>query len=432
MVWPSADDRGFVQELNVLSKQFSSAAFGDPGMLSRVKAQRQVAFAKAAAGRWPELGELRFTEEREGVQRVDTGCAFWHAGQKRYSEALGRYFESLESLSRCQSEEQKSLLLDLGFLMIENFISEEEELDLLNYWDKEGPVFPLGTEENRSRRRFFHYGPILAKETMGTSKSTLNVIPSQLGAMPQVVEHMKLQPRLREAAQQLDTAAHTLAFDQMYVNYYDTSIDSYIDFHHDHQSCMLGTIAGVSLKSSCHLQLKPTRQRQALSIELPPRSLFFMSGLSRWHLQHAIPQLRSDRLSLTFRSVDRSCSREMQWARCWEALTAAEAANAHWPLVNPEGVEQHDPHKKSAKAISERSKGSGKSGKMSYSGYSYYRPKAGLSQHGYGGSHFDVGEGCWKCQGPDHFARDCPETRDARQMVKPLKHRRWREKPSNS
>ena len=51
------------------------------------------------------------------------------------------------------------MLLDLGFLMIENFISEEEELDLLNYWDKEGPVFPLGTEENRSRRRFFTMAP---------------------------------------------------------------------------------------------------------------------------------------------------------------------------------------------------------------------------------------------------------------------------------
>lgn len=88
--------------------------------------------------------------------------------------------------------------------------------------------------------------------------------------MPPVVEHMKLQPRLREAAKTLDVLPVTLAFDQMYVNYYDTSIDSYIDFHHDHQSCMMGTVAGVSLKSSCQLQLKPLRQKHqpgALSIQ---------------------------------------------------------------------------------------------------------------------------------------------------------------------
>eukprot|EP00438_Fugacium_kawagutii_P026236 Skav233551 [mRNA] locus=scaffold563:316486:317279:+ [translate_table: standard] len=186
MTWPSADDRAFVQELNALSSKYSSAGFGDCGMLSRIKAQRQLAFAKAASARWPELGELK-TQQGPGDEKVDLSCPFWQAGQKRYGEALGRYFESLRSdLSTSEKHEKRSqsLLLDLGFLMIENFISEEEELDLLNYWDKDGPVFPFGTEEHRSRRRFFHYGPILGKETQGTSKSTLTVIPSKLGWTP--------------------------------------------------------------------------------------------------------------------------------------------------------------------------------------------------------------------------------------------------------
>ena len=360
MVWPSADDRCFVKELNALSSKHSSAGFGDPGMLSRVKAQRQLAFAKAANLRWPELGKLKTVQEKGRDERVDVNCGFWKAGQKKYMEALGRYFHSL---SCCKdAKERKDLLLDLGVLMIENFISEEEELDLLNYWDKDGPIFPLGTEEKRSRRRFFHYGPILSKETQGTSKSTLSVIPSQMGTMPPVVEHMKLQPRLRKAAKELATPENSLTFDQMYVNYYDTSIDSYIDFHHDHQSCMMGTIAGVSLRSSCQLQLKPLRQKDALHIELPNRSLFFMSGLSRWHLQHAIPQLQTDRLSLTFRTVDRSCSRAHQWARSWKELTVAEEANAHWPLVDPEGIEYAEKSEKSEN--SEMT--------VQVSGYSYY------------------------------------------------------------
>ena len=401
MGWPSAEDRRFVQELNVMSSQYSSAGFGDCGMLSRVKSQRQLAFAKAALAKWPELGELKM----EGNQ-VDHTCPFWQAGQKRYNQALERYFESL---SCCKFEDSKCLLLDLGFLMIENFISEEEELDLLNYWDKDGPVFPLGTEEKRSRRRFFHYGPILGKETQGTSKSTLAVIPSQMGAMPQVVEQMELQPRLRTAAQEIHAAANTLAFDQMYVNYYDTSIDSYIDFHHDHQSCMLGTIAGVSLKSACHLQLKPLRHHiSALSIELPARSLFFMSGLSRWHLQHAIPRLEETRLSLTFRSVDRSWAKAAQWQRSWEELTAGEEANAHWPLVNPQGVEQHQQDQDWCQADTkwEDSRNSrSQRVSMSYSGYSYYRPKAAWKDDGWNQS--------------QDYARD---------SVKP---RRWRQK-SNS
>ncbi|CAK9109294.1 Hypothetical protein (Fragment) [Durusdinium trenchii] len=288
-----------------------------------MKAQRQWAFARAAAERWPSLGELRSLQGRD--ECLDVECPFWKAGQARYASVLQCYFSALE---RCEDTAKRdALLLDLGFHMVEDFLSEEEEAALLRYWSPEGPIFPLGTEETYSRRRFFHYGPILPKETKGTSKSTLNVIPSVFGAMPPLVETLRLRPRLRAAAQStgLTVEEASLGFDQMYVNYYDTSINSYIDFHHDHQSCMLGTVAGISLGSACQLQLKPLRQRKGLSIELPRRSLFFMSGLSRWHLQHAIPELFADRLSLTFRTVDRSCGRAEQWKRTWEQLTAAEA-----------------------------------------------------------------------------------------------------------
>lgn len=339
--WPTADDRRFVSELNALSVEYSSAGFGDPGMLTAGKARRQLAFAETARRRWPNFGEL-WTEEvpQWSTPKVDRTCDFWQAGQKRYLEALHRYVCGLASDADVRAKMQ--LLSDLGFRLIEGFVSEEEESDLMNYWGADGPVFALGTEEKRSRRRFFNYGPILPKETQGTTKSTLHVIPSVFGAMPPVVEKQRLQARIRESSPVAPEAEDD--FDQMYVNFYDSSINSYIDYHHDHMSCMKGTVAGVSLGSACRLRLRPLEFRvadEALCIDLPSRSLFFLSGLSRWHLQHAIMDMRQDRLSLTFRTVDRSGSRSQLWNRSWAQLRGAEAANALWPLVTPEGWELH-------------------------------------------------------------------------------------------
>eukprot|EP00439_Symbiodinium_sp_Y106_P020824 s480_g2.t1 len=353
--WPTADDRTvssscmcananvarFVTELNALSVEYSSAGFGDPGMLTAGKARRQLAFAETARRRWPNFGEL-WTEEvpQWSTPKVDLKCDFWQAGHKRYLEALHRYVRGLASDADVRAKMQ--LLSDLGFRLIESFVSEEEESDLMNYWSADGPVFALGTEEKRSKRRFFNYGPILPKETQGTTKSTLHVIPSVFGAMPSVVEKQRLQARIRESSPVAPEAEDD--FDQMYVNFYDSSINSYIDYHHDHMSCMKGTVAGVSLGSACRLRLRPLEFRvadEALCIDLPSRSLFFLSGLSRWHLQHAIMDMRHDRLSLTFRTVDRSGSRSQIWNRSWAQLRGAEAANALWPLVTPEGWELH-------------------------------------------------------------------------------------------
>jgi len=361
--WPSEDDRTFVRELNALASEHSCAGFGEPGMLSGIKARRQLTFAKAARKRWPELGQLRTVEVAQwNASKVDHKCDFWRAGQRRYMEALGRYAHALYSGQ--WDREKCELLEDLGFRLVEDFVSEKEEEELLGYWSPDGPVYQLGTEEKHSRRRFFNYGPILPRATHGTTKSTLNVIPSLFGAMPPVVEEQRLRDRIRSHSPADPDAEED--FDQMYVNYYDSSINSYIDFHHDHMSCMMGTVAGVSLGSACTLLLRPLEYRNsedAFCIPLPERSLFFLTGLSRWHLQHAIMDMRHDRLSLTFRTVDRSASRDHLWSRSWARLKAVEASNALWPLVTPDGWELHLLKRWSWCAP----KGSG--------GYSYYRPK---------------------------------------------------------
>ncbi|OLP77543.1 hypothetical protein AK812_SmicGene42381, partial [Symbiodinium microadriaticum] len=237
-----------LSRINIVTDRISDWRFESVSARPEAFTDKTTAKAKAAAAK------------AKAKAKVDRTCDFWQAGQKRYLEALHRYVCGLASDADVRAKMQ--LLSDLGFRLIEGFVSEEEESDLMNYWGADGPVFALGTEEKRSRRRFFNYGPILPKETQGTTKSTLHVIPSVFGAMPPVVEKQRLQARIRESSPVAPEAEDD--FDQMYVNFYDSSINSYIDYHHDHMSCMKGTVAGVSLGSACRL---PDPNERALGTE---------------------------------------------------------------------------------------------------------------------------------------------------------------------
>ncbi len=68
------------------------------------------------------------------------------------------------------------LLGDLGFHLIEDFLSEDEEAELLKYWGPDSPIYSSGSDEKLTHRRFFHYGPLLPLESKDTTKSTLGVV----------------------------------------------------------------------------------------------------------------------------------------------------------------------------------------------------------------------------------------------------------------
>jgi len=67
---------------------------------------------------------------------------------------------------------------------------------------------------------------------------------------------------------------------------------------------MFETIIGISLLSSCTMKFKPYKKEgDVYSIELEPRSIYIMRGVSRWQYQHSIPPLKALRYSITFRSL---------------------------------------------------------------------------------------------------------------------------------
>lgn len=67
-------------------------------------------------------------------------------------------------------------------------------------------------------------------------------------------------------------------------------------------------IAGVSLGSEATLRFRPyppdvAAKRHAVQLEVAPRSIYRMEGAARWGWQHCVPPVRSQRWSITFRTL---------------------------------------------------------------------------------------------------------------------------------
>lgn len=341
-VAPTKEDRSYLTVLNRISTKAASPGFGlalPPGDRSPPNlnlAKRVLDFVNVASSKFPEFGTVS-TAVLPGtgaVPCVDQACPFWRMGHGRYMKVLARYINVLRG--GASDDLRRELLADLGFHLFEDFVTEAEERELAAYWSPGGPVYEQGTSESRTKRRFFHYGPVLQLRTEGSSKSTLGIVPAQMGALPTPVLTGSIVDRIRGRAEGLGDRA--LRFDQLYVNHYSAAERTRIEFHHDNPKSMMGVVAGVSLCSDCELQLLPLDAelaRATIPVALPRRSLYLLSGLSRYHLQHGIPVIRADRVSLTFRSVDLDCADRRDWRRSWGELKADEAANAHWPLLPP-------------------------------------------------------------------------------------------------
>lgn len=76
-----------------------------------------------------------------------------------------------------------------------------------------------------------------------------------------------------------------------------------IGWHRD--SPPFGIVAGISFGGGCRMRFQrgEGRERQTWAIELPPRSLYLMTGAAREEWQHSIPPVKDPRWSITFRTL---------------------------------------------------------------------------------------------------------------------------------
>ncbi len=67
-------------------------------------------------------------------------------------------------------------------------------------------------------------------------------------------------------------------------------------------------VAGISLGTPARMQFRPyppapSDRRQYLNVWLEPNSLYLMRGPARWQWQHRIPEVKTLRYSITFRTL---------------------------------------------------------------------------------------------------------------------------------
>lgn len=79
-----------------------------------------------------------------------------------------------------------------------------------------------------------------------------------------------------------------------------------IGWHRDRP--VFDTVVGISLRSACTLRLRrrvgpAARAFERVSLDLPPRSAYLLSGQARDHWEHSLAPLTRLRYSITFRSL---------------------------------------------------------------------------------------------------------------------------------
>jgi DNA oxidative demethylase len=89
-----------------------------------------------------------------------------------------------------------------------------------------------------------------------------------------------------------------------------------IGWHRD--SPPFGIVAGISFGGACRMRFQrgEGKQRQTWTLELPPRSVYVMSGHAREEWQHSIPPVKELRWSITFRTLKaRDAAEDVSGAR---------------------------------------------------------------------------------------------------------------------
>jgi alkylated DNA repair protein alkB family protein 8 len=179
-----------------------------------------------------------------------------------------------------------------GFVLIENFITEEEEVELLEEINKGRWV------SNRTKdRRVQVFGPY--------HDTNYKIIPGKFSEHPEWAQ--KLAKRIQKL--NIDSNSRKLTDPKRcegYTNEYSDGVELY--YHTDHRSTYDECIYGVSLNCDGYLGFKPVSGFAfAKKIKIPRRSLYIMAGESRYNYKHGISPgwVEDTRVSVTFRTINK-------------------------------------------------------------------------------------------------------------------------------
>lgn len=195
-----------------------------------------------------------------------------------------------------------------GFIVVPDFVSVAEEKSLAREL-LEGKRPWLDKSHLRfSNTRQQEFGPCIT-DNMELVADAPHV------AMPEVTAMLAMRVAKEAARLGLEDCRHMAAIPKVFcrVNHYYKAGGGYMHKHMDSKKCFGPVIACCSLLSDTHLNFYDTRGNSygmakvydTLQVQIPRRSLYFMTGPARSQWQHGIrkDQCLSQRLSLTFRTV---------------------------------------------------------------------------------------------------------------------------------
>lgn len=176
-------------------------------------------------------------------------------------------------------------VLPPGFHLHEDVVAPDEEARLLA-WAREVPLAPYVMQNTPSRRLVAPFGPTY-----------------RLG--DHAVDEVPFPDALRPLADRCAALAGLPPADlvQALVSRYVPGAG--IGWHRD-RPIFGPTVVGVSLGAPCRFRLRPRGSpRDALTIPLPPRSVYVLSGAVRAEWEHSIPPVSAERWSITLRTLRR-------------------------------------------------------------------------------------------------------------------------------
>lgn len=205
----------------------------------------------------------------------------------KYYEAFN--FKSFEEIF--EKLQNPYLRLINKLVLLENFISEEEETELLNTIDSN-----LWSSE--LKRRVQHYGYRYDYKTKAITASM------QLGEVPRWLKNLSL--KIDQQTKQKNK------LEQFIINEYLPGQG--ISAHIDCIPCFGNTIFSLSLGSGCKMVFTDPKTNEKISYYLPQRSLLVLKDELRYEWKHEIKAVKSDlvnnvkiprdrRVSVTFRTI---------------------------------------------------------------------------------------------------------------------------------